>query len=146
MIEAAAWIAVWSPVEHAARASSASFRSGRGSFALRRHAAHALAYQSVSSNVCLASATARLGLVRPAAKQCDAFGLEQSQGGFRTRDFLGHQGGASQQRGQYSAAEAADPWLRMANQRLAVEAALREIEASLAARLGNAAAASGTGR
>ena len=45
-----------------------------------------------------------------------------------------------------AAAEAADPWLRMAKQRLAVEAALHQIEASLAARLGSATAASGTGR
>jgi hypothetical protein len=42
--------------------------------------------------------------------------------------------------------EAAGPWLRMARQRLAVEAALRQIEALLATRLGNAAAAPGAGR
>ena len=44
------------------------------------------------------------------------------------------------------AADAAGPWLRMAKQRLGVEAALHRIEALLAARLGNAAAASGPGR
>jgi hypothetical protein len=43
-------------------------------------------------------------------------------------------------------AEAARPWLRMAKERLAVEAALQRIEAFLAARLGNAAnAAAGSG-
>jgi hypothetical protein len=44
-------------------------------------------------------------------------------------------------------AEAARPWLRMAKERLAVEAALQQIEALLVARLGNAAnAAAGSAR